>query len=144
MRLRGFRVFLWLCVGACWAAGAVRKPLGVYVHVSASEAIGSCPGKSPSPSVLHTYLQNFYAGLLADPTIAGITFGAHWDQTQPSSGTATSRRLKIVSRVARSGCLSCRAACCRPRKASNGDVKQLRSKLKPRFGGAFLWEGYFA
>ncbi len=68
----------------------MRRPLGVYVHVTASDAIGSYPGKSPSPSVLHTYLQNFYAGLLADPTIAGIAFGAHWDQTQPSSGTASS------------------------------------------------------
>ena len=90
MRLWGFRVFVWLFVSACWAIGAERKPLGVYVHVEASDAIGSYPGKSPSPSALHTYLQNFYAGLLADPAIAGITFGAHWDQTQPSSGTAAS------------------------------------------------------
>lgn len=90
IRLRGFRVFVCLCVSACWAAGAVRKPLGVYVHVDASIAIGSYPGKSPSQSVLHAYLQNFYAGLLADPAIAGITFGAHWDQTQPSSGAAAS------------------------------------------------------
>ena len=90
MRRWGFRVFVWLCVSACWAVGAARKPLGVYVHLEASDAIGSYPGKSPSPSALHTYLQNFYAGLLADPAIAGITFGAHWDQTQPSSGTAAS------------------------------------------------------
>jgi uncharacterized protein (TIGR03437 family) len=62
----------------------------VYVHVTTSDAIGSYPGKPPSPAALHTYLQNFYAGLLADPTIAGIAFGAHWDQTQPSSGTAAS------------------------------------------------------
>jgi hypothetical protein len=74
----------------CWAAGAERRPLGVYVHVTASDAIGSYPGKPPSPSALHAYLQNFYAGLLADPTIAGIAFGAHWDQTQPSSGSAAS------------------------------------------------------
>jgi len=59
----------------------------VYVHVAASDAIGSYPGKSPSPSALHAYLQNFYSGLLASPGIAGIAFGAHWDQTQPSSGT---------------------------------------------------------
>ncbi|HEY4364656.1 MAG TPA: hypothetical protein VGN17_27070 [Bryobacteraceae bacterium] len=84
------RVFVWLCASACCATGAVRKPLGVYVHMDASEAIGSYPGKSPSPAVLHAYLQNFYAGLLADPAIAGIAFGAHWDQTQPSSGTAAS------------------------------------------------------
>ena len=89
-RLRGFPVLVWLCAGACWAAGPVRKPLGVYVHVTVADAINSYPGKPASPSVLHTYLQNFYAGLLADPTIAGIAFGAHWDQTQPSSGTAAS------------------------------------------------------
>jgi uncharacterized protein (TIGR03437 family) len=87
-RLRGFRVFVCLCVSACWAIGAARKPLGVYVHLALSDAIASYPGKAPSGPALHTYLQNFYAGLLADPAIAGIAFGAHWDQTQPLSGTA--------------------------------------------------------
>ena len=76
--------------GACWAAGAVRRPLGVYAHIALGEAINSYPGKPPSSSALHTYLQNLYAGLLADPAIAGSAFGAHWDQTQPSSGTAAS------------------------------------------------------
>ena len=90
MRVRGFLIFVWLCAGAFGAAGAVRKPLGLYAHIEASEAIGSYPGKSPSAAVLHAYLQNLYAGLLADPAISGIAFGAHWDQTQPSSGTAAS------------------------------------------------------
>ena len=90
MRRWGLQVFVWLCISAWWANGAVRKPLGVYVHVVASDAIGSYPGKSPSPSALHAYLQDLYAGLLANPAIAGITFGAHWDQTQPLSGTAAS------------------------------------------------------
>jgi len=90
MGLWGFRAFVWLCVSACWADGAVRKPLGVYVHFPVSDAIASYPGKAPSGPALHTYLQNFYAGLLADPAIAGIAFGAHWDQTQPLSGTAPS------------------------------------------------------
>jgi uncharacterized protein (TIGR03437 family) len=83
-----FRVFVGLCVTACWADGAVRKPLGVYAHVNQSDAVASYPGKAPSESVLHTYLQNLYAGLLADPAIAGIAFTAHWDKTQLSSGTA--------------------------------------------------------
>ena len=87
MRPRGVRLCVWLCVSACLAAGAVRKPLGVYVHVAVSDAIGSYPGRPPSLSALHAYLQNFYSGLLADPAIAGIAFGAHWDQTQPLSGT---------------------------------------------------------
>lgn len=90
IRLRGLRAFVWVGLSVCCAGGAERKPLGLYVHVEAGVAIGSYPGKSPSPSTLHAYLQNFYAGLLADPAISGITFGAHWDQTQPSSGTATS------------------------------------------------------
>jgi uncharacterized protein (TIGR03437 family) len=89
MRLWGFR-FVCLCVSVCWAAGAERRPLGVYVHIALGEAIGSYPGKTPSGPALHTYLQNFYAGLLADPAIAGIALGAHWDQTQPLSGTAPS------------------------------------------------------
>jgi uncharacterized protein (TIGR03437 family) len=62
----------------------------VYVHVPVHDAIASYPGKAPSGPALHTYLQNLYAGLLADPAIAGIAFGAHWDQTQPASGTAPS------------------------------------------------------
>src|SRR5581483_3701066 len=89
MRLWGFGVFVWLCL-ACGADGAVRKPLGVYVHIAVHDAIASYPGKAPSGPALHTYLQNFYAGLLTDPAIAGIAFGAHWDQTQPLSGTAPS------------------------------------------------------
>src|SRR5947209_9827346 len=88
IRLWGFRVFVWLCVGACCVAGAPRKPLGVYAHIPLRDAIASYPGKAPSGLALHTYLQNYYAGLLADPAIAGMAFGSHWDQTQPFSGTA--------------------------------------------------------
>jgi uncharacterized protein (TIGR03437 family) len=83
-----FPALILLMAGAGWPAA--RKPLGVYVHVEVGDAIGSYPGKSPSATVLHAYLQNYYAGLLASPAIAGITFGAHWDQTQPSAGTAAS------------------------------------------------------
>jgi len=90
MRVWGFRVFIWLCAGASCVVGAVRKPLGVYVHVYVADVIASYPGKAPSGPALHTYLQSVYAGLLADPAIAGIAFGAHWDQAQPSSGTAAS------------------------------------------------------
>src|SRR5215475_7531830 len=88
MRLWAFRGFVWLCLSACCAMAAARKPVGVYAHVLVSDAIASYPGKAPAGAALHTYLQSFYAGLLADPAIAGIAFGAHWDQTQPSSGTA--------------------------------------------------------
>ena len=71
------------------AAASIRKPLGVYVHVDVGDAIGSYPGSgTPSSAQLHTYLQSLYAGLLADPAIAGIVLGAHWDQTQPSAGNA--------------------------------------------------------
>ena len=86
----GIRVLALLGIGVCWAAGPVRKPLGLYAHVNLSDAIGSYPGNAPSLPVLHTYLQNLYAGLLADPAIAGITFGEHWDQIQQMSGTAPS------------------------------------------------------
>src|SRR4051794_7319463 len=50
----GFRVFVCLCVSACWADGAVRKPLGVYVHFPVNDAIASYPGKAPSGPGLHT------------------------------------------------------------------------------------------
>ncbi len=87
IRLWAFRVSVWLCLSACWAAG-VRKPLGLYVHVEQSVAVASYPGQSPSPAALHAYLQSFYGGLLANPAISGIAFTAHWDKTQISSGTA--------------------------------------------------------
>ena len=81
MRRWAFQVFVWLCAGACCAIGAVRKPLGVYIHLAVSDAIGSYPGKAPSGAALHTYLQNFYAGLLTDPAIAGIAFGGKVGKT---------------------------------------------------------------
>ncbi len=78
-----------LCANRSWAD--IRKPLGVYVHVDIGDAIGSYPGSSPTLAQLHTYLRSLYASLLADPAISGITLGAHWGQTQPSSGnTSTS------------------------------------------------------
>ncbi len=84
---------LWLCASSAWAAGsaAIRQPLGVYAHVDVGDAIGSYPGTaSPSLTQLHSYLRSLYASLLADPAISGITLGAHWDQTQPSSGNSPS------------------------------------------------------
>ena len=66
------------------------SPLGVYAHVDIGDAIGSYPGSKPTLAQLHSYLQSLYASLLADPAISGITLGAHWDQTQPSSGNSPS------------------------------------------------------
>jgi uncharacterized protein (TIGR03437 family) len=62
--------------------------LGVYVHVDVGDAIGSYKGSKPTLAQLHSYLQSLYGNLLADPAISGITLGAHWDQTQPSSGNS--------------------------------------------------------
>ena len=79
-----------LCVSLPWPgfAADIRKPLGVYAHIDVADAIGSYPGSgTPTQAQLHTYLRSLYASLLADPAISGITLGAHWDQTQPSSGS---------------------------------------------------------
>ena len=87
-------MYRWVCIFLCavvpCAGVALRRPLGVYAHVDVGDAIASYPGKPPNNAALHTYLQSFYATLLADTAISGITFGAHWDQTQPSSGSAAS------------------------------------------------------
>lgn len=71
-------------------AAATRQPLGVYAHVDIPDAIGSYPGNKPTTVQLHTFLQSLYTTFLADPAIAGIALGAHWDQTQPSSGNTPS------------------------------------------------------
>lgn len=89
-------MFRWACVLLCaslpWAASAasLRRPIGVYAHVDIGDAIATYTGKVSNTSALHAYLQSFYASLLADPAISGIALGEHWDQAQPSSGTAAS------------------------------------------------------
>jgi uncharacterized protein (TIGR03437 family) len=71
-------------------AAGVRQPLGVYAHITVSDAIGTNPDKKSTAAQLHAYLQGLYSNLLADPAISGITLGAHWDQTQPNSGNLPS------------------------------------------------------
>ena len=92
MRIRfwGVSALIGLAASVCWGAAAVRQPVGVYMHVDQGDAVGSYPGKAPSLTALHAYLQNLYAGYLANGAISGITFGAHWDKIQLASGTAAS------------------------------------------------------
>lgn len=89
-------VFGALCAAAllCAISGAAsatgpRKPLGVYAHVDIGDAILSYPGSgTPTEAQLHLYLRSLYNNLLTNPAISGIALGAHWDQTQPSSGNS--------------------------------------------------------
>ena len=92
MRIRfwGVSALIGLAASVCWGAAAIRQPVGVYMHVDQGDAVGSYPGKAPSLAALHAYLQNLYAGYLANGAISGITFGAHWDKMQLASGTAAS------------------------------------------------------
>ncbi len=78
-----------LCASLSWAQSlaSVRSPLGVYVKVDVPLAISGYNGPA---SQLHTYLQNLYATLLADPAISGLTIGATWADLQPSAGTSAS------------------------------------------------------
>ncbi len=69
-------------------AASARSPLGVYVHVDVPDVIKLSGGPSQDKGCaqttqdLHTYLRCFYAKLLADTAISGITAGLHWDQIQ--------------------------------------------------------------
>lgn len=75
---------------ACWAlvlvcasmpqavAQTIRQPLGVYAHVSIEDLLNA----NPPPS--HADLRRLYAQVLADPAIAGLTVGRHWDNIQLS------------------------------------------------------------
>ena len=92
MRIRFWSVsaLIGLAASVCLGAAAIRQPVGVYMHVDQGDAVGSYPGKAPSSAALHAYLQNLYAGFLANGAISGITFGAHWDKMQLASGTAAS------------------------------------------------------
>jgi uncharacterized protein (TIGR03437 family) len=72
--------------GTASSAGA-RAPLGVYVKVDVQDAIDGYNGPA---SQLHSYLQNLYETLLADPAISGLTIGADWAKLQPSAGTNSS------------------------------------------------------
>ena len=68
-----------------------RTPLGVYVHTDVLDVIQEYGGNSQDQGCaqttqdLHSYLRCFYAKLLANPAISGITAGLHWDQLQPDS-----------------------------------------------------------
>ncbi len=78
------RVLLFLLAMPFPAEGAakVRTPLGVYAKINIEDAISGYPGNSPSASKLHSYLRDLYAGLLADPAIAGMTVVKYRDNIQ--------------------------------------------------------------
>ena len=67
---------------------AVRSPLGVYVHVNVPDVIKLYSGPhqdqgcAQTTQDAHSYLRCFFAKLLADTAISGITAGLHWDQIQ--------------------------------------------------------------
>ena len=84
------RIFGWAFALFCadLAGAAAPKPLGVFVKVDVETAIAGYPGStSPTSGQLHSYLQNVYASLLADPAISGITAGERWDNIQPTNST---------------------------------------------------------
>ena len=67
---------------------AIRSPLGVYVHVNVPDVIQHSGGPqrdrgcAQTTQDIHGYLRCFFAKLLADTAISGITAGLHWDQIQ--------------------------------------------------------------
>ena len=78
-----------LCASSSWAQSPanIRAPLGVYVKVDVQDAINGYNGPA---SQLHSYQQDLYESLLADPAISGLTIGANWAKLQPSAGSSSS------------------------------------------------------
>jgi len=81
-------LFVPAAVARADASQGVRRPLGVYAKINVEDAIQGYPGSgTPSPVQLHSYLRAFYADLLANPAISGITVGVHWDNIQLTETT---------------------------------------------------------
>ncbi len=60
-----------------------RTPLGVFAHISIEDALNRYHGSSsPTSADYHAYLKGIYQNLLANPAIAGLTVGQHWDHIQ--------------------------------------------------------------
>jgi hypothetical protein len=65
----------------------VRRPVGIYAHVDLSNFIKDQKktNHSITAAQMDTQLNGLYQGLLANPAIAGLTVGAHWDLINPNS-----------------------------------------------------------
>src|ERR1700690_3095502 len=69
------------------STAAVRRPVGIYAHVDLLNFIKNQKktNHSITAAQLDTQLNGLYQGLLANPAIAGLTVGAHWDLINPNS-----------------------------------------------------------
>ncbi|HEY6330626.1 MAG TPA: hypothetical protein VI756_14910 [Blastocatellia bacterium] len=93
-RLLTSLIAVFALTGSAWAQDktnltTAQGPLGVYAKVDIEDAIAGFPVTTPGPpsaTVLHAYLRNLYAGLLADPAISGIAAGQRWDHIEASEG----------------------------------------------------------
>lgn len=98
---------MWLVIPALPShaqnAVSVRSPLGVYVHIDVPDVIKLYGGPSQDKGCaqtaqsLHIYLRCFYAKLLADTAISGISAGLHWDQIQLDNPLCTLNRSCTAS-----------------------------------------------
>jgi hypothetical protein len=59
-----------------------RKPLGVFAKASIETVMEEKKFQGASDAVLRAAFRKLYAQLLANPAIAGLTIGAHWDHIQ--------------------------------------------------------------
>jgi hypothetical protein len=59
----------------------LRRPLGIYATVKISDVIAQDPGADWT-----SYFDCYYAALLANPAVSGLTVEAHWDVLEPSRG----------------------------------------------------------
>jgi hypothetical protein len=86
-----------LCSGAATTAAAQyrqgepglmrsQNAVGVYAHMDVEVAINEYSGPpNPSTEQLHAYMRGIYAHMFANPAIAGIALGEHWDSIQTRS-----------------------------------------------------------
>jgi hypothetical protein len=63
------------------------NPVGVFAHLDVEDAINEYPGPAnPTTEQLHAYLRGIYAQMFANPAIAGIALGEHWNSIESRAG----------------------------------------------------------
>lgn len=70
-------------------AKAQRVPAGIYAVVPVERVLAAKYSRTIDvlPSAVNTYLNGFYAGLLNNPAVSGLTLQIHWDTLNPNPPT---------------------------------------------------------
>jgi len=64
-------------------AKAQRIPIGIYAVVPVERVVSPLQTEGVTVSGINSYLLSFYAGLLNNPAVSGLTLQVHWDTLNP-------------------------------------------------------------